>query len=56
MPSKIIAPVAQGQPVAELQVSLDGSVILNEPLRALDENPTGSLWQRAIDGVQLWFE
>lgn len=56
MPGKILAPVAQGQPVAELEVSLNGSVILNEPLRALDENPTGSLWQRTVDGVQLWFE
>ncbi len=56
MPGKILAPVAQGQPVAELQVSLNGSVILNEPLRALDENPTGSFWQRTVDGVQLWFE
>lgn len=56
MPSKILAPVAQGQPVAELRVSLDGSVLLNEPLRALDENPTGSLWQRTVDGVQLLFE
>jgi D-alanyl-D-alanine carboxypeptidase (penicillin-binding protein 5/6) len=56
MPSKLLAPVAQGQPLAELQVSLDGSVLLNEPLRALEENPSGSLWQRTRDGVQLWFE
>jgi D-alanyl-D-alanine carboxypeptidase (penicillin-binding protein 5/6) len=56
MPSKILAPVAQGQPVAELKVSLDGSMLLNEPLRALDENPTGSLWQRTVDSVHLLFE
>ena len=56
MPSKILAPIAVGQPVAELNVSLDGSVLLNEPLRALDENPEGSLWQRTRDGVQLLFE
>lgn len=56
MPAQLMAPVAQGQPLAELQVSLDGSVLLNEPLRALEENPAGSLWQRTRDGVQLWFE
>ncbi len=56
MPSKVLAPIAVGQPVAELNVSLDGSVLLNEPLRALDENPEGSLWQRTRDGVQLLFE
>lgn len=56
MPAQLMAPVAQGQPLAELQVSLEGSVLLNEPLRALEENPAGSLWQRTRDGVQLWFE
>ncbi len=56
MPSTVLAPIAVGQPVAELNVSLDGSVLLNEPLRALDENPTGSFWQRTRDGVQLLFE
>lgn len=56
MPAQLIAPVAQGQPLAELNVSLNGDVLLNEPLRALEENPAGSLWQRTRDGVQLWFE
>lgn len=56
MPAQLMAPVAQGQPLAELKVSLDGAVLLNEPLRALEENPQGTLWQRARDGVQLWFE
>ena len=56
LPTRVEAPLAQGQPVAELQVSLSGSVLINEPLRALDENPTGTLWQRTLDGVQLLFE
>lgn len=56
MPAQLLAPVAQGQPLAELKVSLNGSLLLNEPLRALEENPAGSLWQRTRDGVQLWFE
>jgi len=56
MPAQIVAPIARGQPVAELKVSLDGDLLVNEPLRALDENPTGSLWQRTRDGVQLLFQ
>ncbi len=56
MPSVLIAPVAHGQQLAELQVSLNGDSLLNEPLHALDENPSGSFWQRTRDGVKLWFE
>jgi D-alanyl-D-alanine carboxypeptidase (penicillin-binding protein 5/6) len=56
IPAVLLAPVAQGQPVAELQVSLNGTSLMTEPLRALEENPSGSLWQRTRDGVTLWFE
>lgn len=56
MPSVLVAPVAQGQPLAELQVSLNGVQLVNEPLRALQGNPSGSIWQRTVDGVMLWFE
>ena len=56
MPATLMAPVAVGQPLAELQVSLNGEQLVNTPLRALEENPDGSLWQRTKDGVTLWFE
>ena len=56
MPSVLLAPVAHGQPLAELRVSLNGDSLVTEPLRALDENPSGSFWQRTRDGVKLWFE
>jgi D-alanyl-D-alanine carboxypeptidase (penicillin-binding protein 5/6) len=56
IPAVITAPVAQGQPLAEIQVSLDGNSLVNEPFRALDQNPSGSFWQRTRDGVKLWFE
>ena len=56
MPAVLLAPVANGQPLAELKVSLNDSSIVNEPLRALGDNPSGSFWQRTRDGVQLWFE
>jgi D-alanyl-D-alanine carboxypeptidase (penicillin-binding protein 5/6) len=56
MPAQLMAPVAEGQPLAELQVSLNGDQLLNTPLRALEDNPDGSFWQRTRDGVKLWFE
>ncbi|HEX5787710.1 MAG TPA: D-alanyl-D-alanine carboxypeptidase family protein [Woeseiaceae bacterium] len=56
VPAVLEAPVAAGQPLAEFSVSLDGQTVLTESLRALDDNPEGSLWQRTRDGVSLWFE
>ncbi len=56
IPAVLVGPVAQGQPLAELKVSLNGDDLVSEPLRALDDNPSGSLWQRTRDGVILWFE
>ena len=56
VPAVITAPVAQGQPVARITVSLNGEQLVDQPLRALDDNPTGSFWQRTRDGISLWFE
>jgi D-alanyl-D-alanine carboxypeptidase (penicillin-binding protein 5/6) len=56
MPSVLLAPVAQGQPLAELEVSLNGSSLVTEPLRALLDNPSGSIWQRSRDSVMLLLE
>jgi len=56
MPTTLMAPVANGQPLAELQISLNGDTLANKALRALHDNPSGSLWQRARDGVKLWFD
>ncbi len=56
IPAIIEAPVAQSQPLAEIVLSLNGASIATESLRALDDNPEGSLWQQARDGISLWFE
>jgi D-alanyl-D-alanine carboxypeptidase (penicillin-binding protein 5/6) len=56
MPSVLLAPVAQGQPLAELEVSLNGSSLVTAPLRALLENPSGSIWQRSRDSLMLLLE
>ena len=56
VPTVLLAPVAEGQPLAEIKVSLYGKDLVNEPLRALGDNPAGSFWQRTRDGVSLLFE
>lgn len=56
IPAIVEAPVAAGQPVAELRISLGEQVVLSTPLRALDDSPEGSFWQRTKDSVSLWFE
>jgi D-alanyl-D-alanine carboxypeptidase (penicillin-binding protein 5/6) len=56
MPAIIEAPVAAGQPLAELRITLGDDEVLRAPLRALEDNPVGSLWQRARDSVSLMFE
>lgn len=56
MPSVIEAPLAAGQPVAELRISLGGQEVLRTPLRALEDNPAGSFWQRTRDNISMMFE
>lgn len=56
IPAILEAPVSAGQPLAELKIRLGEEQLLSAPLRAMDDNPTGSIWQRARDSVSLWFE
>ena len=56
IPAIVEAPIAAGQPVAELKISLGADQLLSTQLRALDDNPTGSFWQRTKDSISLWFE
>jgi D-alanyl-D-alanine carboxypeptidase (penicillin-binding protein 5/6) len=56
IPAILVAPVAQGQPLAELKITMNGADVITVPLRALADNPSGSFWQRTRDSVSLWFE
>lgn len=56
IPAIVSAPLAAGQPVAELKISLDGEELMSTSLRALEDNPEGSFWQRTKDTISLWFE
>lgn len=52
----VFAPVAAGQPLGTLTVTLDGKVLRREPLVALAALPEGSWWRQLSDGAQLWFQ
>lgn len=56
IPAILVAPVAQGQPLAELKITMNEADVIAVPLRALADNPGGSFWQRTRDSVSLWFE
>lgn len=56
IPAQLTAPLAQGQPVGDLIVTLDGNALVRTPLRAISDNPEGSFWQRTKDSVELFFE
>jgi D-alanyl-D-alanine carboxypeptidase (penicillin-binding protein 5/6) len=56
IPAIIEAPIAAGQPVAELKIRFGDEELLSTPLHALNDSPVGSIWQRTRDSVSLWFE
>jgi D-alanyl-D-alanine carboxypeptidase (penicillin-binding protein 5/6) len=56
MPSRLIAPIAQGQQVGTLKVQLDGKTLVEQPLTALDAGDEGGFFKRLSDGIILWFK
>ena len=52
----VFAPVAQGQPLGTLTVSLDGKVLRTEPLVALAAVPEGGFVRKLSDEIEMWFK
>ena len=52
----LIAPVAQGQRVATLRVSLEGKPVGEYPLLALEAVPAAGIFGRAWDTLRLWLK
>jgi D-alanyl-D-alanine carboxypeptidase (penicillin-binding protein 5/6) len=50
----LIAPVARGQRVGVVRVTLEGKLVGEYPLQAMAEVPLASLFGRAWDTVRLW--
>jgi D-alanyl-D-alanine carboxypeptidase (penicillin-binding protein 5/6) len=51
----LVAPVARGQRVGLVRVSLDGKPVAEFPLIALDEVPVANAFVRAWHSLRLWF-
>ncbi len=52
----LVAPVAEGQRVATLRVTLDGKPLGEYPLVALEAVSEAGIWRRAWDTLRLWFK
>ncbi|HVR92804.1 MAG TPA: D-alanyl-D-alanine carboxypeptidase, partial [Casimicrobiaceae bacterium] len=52
----LLAPIARGQRVGIVKVTLDAKPVGEYPLVALAEIPLASLFGRAWDTVRLWFK
>ncbi len=52
---RLIAPVAVGQQIGTVRLTLDGQALAEYPLTALQAVEPGSWWRRLIDTIRLWF-
>lgn len=51
----LIAPLAAGQQVGTVTISVDGKVVKTEPLVVLADAPAGGFFKRLWDTIRLWF-
>ena len=49
------APVVKGQVYGTVTVSLNDKVVAQQPLVALQDDPTGGFWRHLIDYIELFF-
>ena len=52
---RLIAPIAVGQKLGVLKVSIDGKVYGEYPVVALENVPLGNIFIRILDTIRLWF-
>lgn len=53
LPAKLEAPAIKGQSYGTLHIDLDGKVLMEKPLVALQDVAEGGLWQRLVDSVKM---
>lgn len=53
--TKVIAPVAKGQVLGSIKLTLDGQALAELPLKALTAVPEAGFFGRTLDGMKLWF-
>jgi len=55
MDTSVKAPLAKGQPVGKLTISLDGKVMLTQPVVALEAVEEAGFFARLMDHIKLFF-
>jgi D-alanyl-D-alanine carboxypeptidase (penicillin-binding protein 5/6) len=51
----LLAPIAQGQKIGTMKVTLDGREIAEVPVVALEKVDAAGIFGRALDTMRLWF-
>ena len=56
LPATLVAPIKKGQQVGKVKVMLDGKVVAERPLVALQAVEEGGFFKRLWDSFWLWWE
>ncbi len=56
VPKVLEAPIAQGQVIGTVKVSLDGKVVAQSPLVAIEAVEEGGFFRRLWDSFWMWWE
>ena len=56
VPRTLVAPIAQGQAVGKVRVMLDGDVLAEAPLVALEEVPEAGFFKRLWHELLMWWQ
>ncbi|CAN5588932.1 D-alanyl-D-alanine carboxypeptidase family protein [soil metagenome] len=56
VPKQLVAPIAKGQAVGNVRVSLDGKVVAQAPLVAIDGVEQGGFFKRLWHELMMWWE
>jgi serine-type D-Ala-D-Ala carboxypeptidase (penicillin-binding protein 5/6) len=56
VPTKLVAPIAKGQTIGMVKVALDGKVIAQRPLIALQAIEQGGFFKRLWDELLMWWQ
>jgi D-alanyl-D-alanine carboxypeptidase (penicillin-binding protein 5/6) len=56
VPKQLLAPIAKGQAIGTLRLSLDDKIVAERPLVALEEVAEGGFFKRMSDDFWLWWE
>jgi serine-type D-Ala-D-Ala carboxypeptidase (penicillin-binding protein 5/6) len=56
MPTSLIAPFAKHQSIGKLSIKLDGKLITERSIVAIEAVPEGGFFTRMADGIALWWK